>query len=55
VSSETPVTVGQVEVHLGMGFTSSADLHEPEQRSARDEIKPPNSVTDQSMMPFDRR
>src|SRR5437762_8221920 len=30
VGCETPVTVGQVKVHLGVNFTGSADLHDPE-------------------------
>src|SRR2546427_12924528 len=40
VGCETPVTVGQVKVHLGVNFTGSEDLHDPEERPARDEIEP---------------
>src|SRR2546422_2445666 len=40
VSCETPVTVGQVKVHLGVNFTGSEDLHDPDERPGRDEIEP---------------
>ena len=40
VGCETPVTVGQVKVHLGVNFTGSEDLHDPEERPARDKIEP---------------